>query len=215
MACLVLYWVYTMIKNILFDFDGVILDSMKIKGDGFLELFKEHDVKYLNSIETYHYENGGVSRFDKIRYFYENIIRKEISEEEIVSLSEKFGNIITKKLIDKNNLIEDSMKFIISKYEKYNLHIVSGAEHNELNMICKQLDIKNFFLTINGSPTKKSLLVSKVMAEFKYKQSETILIGDANTDLMAANENSIEFYGYNNKTLKKCNYIESFQKFYL
>ena len=34
-----------MIKNILWDFDGVILDSMKIKGDGFKELFKKELTK--------------------------------------------------------------------------------------------------------------------------------------------------------------------------
>ncbi len=51
-----------MIKNILWDFDGVILNSMKIKGDGFIELFKEYDEMYLNKLEQYHYDNGGVSR---------------------------------------------------------------------------------------------------------------------------------------------------------
>jgi beta-phosphoglucomutase-like phosphatase (HAD superfamily) len=30
-----------MIKNIIFDFDGVILDSVKIKAEGYRELFME------------------------------------------------------------------------------------------------------------------------------------------------------------------------------
>ena len=37
-----------MIKTVLWDFDGVILDSMKIKGEGFVSLFKEFD-EYANT----------------------------------------------------------------------------------------------------------------------------------------------------------------------
>jgi beta-phosphoglucomutase-like phosphatase (HAD superfamily) len=44
-----------MIKTILWDFDGVIFNSMKIKADGFLELFKEYDDLLLKKIEEYHY----------------------------------------------------------------------------------------------------------------------------------------------------------------
>ena len=39
-----------MIKNILFDFDGVILDSMKIKGDGFVELFQDYEKNDIGKI---------------------------------------------------------------------------------------------------------------------------------------------------------------------
>ena len=54
-----------MIKTILWDFDGVILDSMKIKGNGFIELFKDCNVNDVKILEQYHYNNGGVSRFEK------------------------------------------------------------------------------------------------------------------------------------------------------
>ncbi|MCF6173876.1 MAG: hypothetical protein L3J44_08895 [Campylobacteraceae bacterium] len=112
-----------MIKNILWDFDGVILDSMKIKGDGFVELFKEYDKEYLKEIEKYHYANGGVSRFDKIRYFYDEILKEEISEDEVLTLADRFAEIIEKKLYQKENLITDSLSFIKKNYKKYNFHI--------------------------------------------------------------------------------------------
>ena len=59
-----------MIKTIFWDFDGVIIDSMKIKGDGFIELFENYNLKQVRLLERYHYANGGISRFDKIKYFY-------------------------------------------------------------------------------------------------------------------------------------------------
>lgn len=203
-----------MIKNILWDFDGVILNSMKIKGDGFIELFKKHDKKYLKQIETYHYNNGGVSRFDKIRYFHEEIIYKKINEPDIKKLADEFANIIERKLYNKENLIIESVGFIKNNYQKYNFHIVSGAENNELNRLCDIFELSQYFITIEGSPTQKYNLVKNVIDKYKYRTKETILIGDAMTDYNAAIKNNIVFYGYNNLELKKLeNYIDKFETF--
>lgn len=202
-----------MIKNILWDFDGVILNSMKIKGDGFIELFKEYDVRYLNKLEQYHYDNGGVSRFEKIKYFYNEILQKDITEREVIEFADKFAEIINKNLFNPSNLIEDSVSYIKENYKKYNFHIVSGAEHNELNELCKYFKLDKYFISIDGSPTKKDVLVKEVLEKFNYKKNETILIGDAITDYEASITNGIGFYGFNNLNLNKFgNYINYFNK---
>ncbi|MCT7511872.1 HAD family hydrolase [Aliarcobacter cryaerophilus] len=202
-----------MIKNILWDFDGVILNSMKIKGDGFIELFKEYDEMYLNKLEQYHYDNGGVSRFEKIKYFYNEILQKDITEREVIEFADKFAEIINKNLFNPSNLIEDSVSYIKENYKKYNFHIVSGAEHNELNELCKYFELAEYFISIDGSPTKKDVLVKEVLEKFNYKKNETILIGDAITDYEASMANGIGFYGFNNLNLNKFgNYINYFNK---
>jgi len=200
-----------MIKNILWDFDGVILDSMKVKCDGFIELFKNHDINDLKKIEQFHYENGGVSRFEKIKYFYNQILMIDITKDEIEKLANEFATIISKKLFDKNSLIKDSVNFIKENHQKYNFHIVSGAEHKELNKLCTFFELENYFITIDGSPTKKDILVKHVIEKYNYNKNETILIGDALTDYNAAKSNNIGFYGYNNISLKKYKYIKTFK----
>jgi len=202
-----------MIKNILWDFDGVIFDSMKIKSDGFMELFKEYDDLSLKKMDKYHYLHGGVSRFDKIRYFYIDILGKNISEDEIKTLADRFAKIIEKKLFDSDNLIMDSIDFIKSSYKKYNFHIVSGAEHIELNHICDTFELSKYFISIDGSPTKKNILVGNVLEKYGYSKDESILIGDAITDYNASIKNSIMFYGYNNQALEVYgNYIKNFKE---
>ena len=214
MACLVPYLDDFMIKTILWDFDGVILNSMKIKGDGFKELFKDYDIKKIKLIEEYHYENGGVSRFEKIKYFYTEIIKKNINEDKVLKLAGRFANIIEKKIYDKNNLIEETVFFIKENYKNYSFHIVSGAEHGELNSICDSFKLTKYFKTINGSPRKKDVLVENVINTYNYKKEEVILIGDAMTDYNASIINNIEFYGCNNIDLKVYkNYIEDFKVF--
>lgn len=201
-----------MIKNILWDFDGVILDSMKIKGDGFKELFKAFDKENINKIQEYHYENGGISRFEKIKYFYNNLLNKQISVTKINSLADQFSQIIEKSMFDKNALIIETLAFIKNNYKKFNFHIVSGSDQEELLRLCNYLELNEYFRTINGSPTIKSELIKNILKKYDYKNNETILIGDSENDYNAATSNEIDFYGYNNCKLKnKSNYIHAFE----
>jgi HAD superfamily hydrolase (TIGR01549 family) len=201
-----------MIKNILFDFDGVILDSMPVRDFGFREIFKEFDKELVEKLIEYNNLNGGLSRYVKIRYFYEELLGEYISEEKVQELAQKFSEIMRKELPNKKYMIEETVKFIEDNYKKYNLHIVSGSDGNELRYLCKELEIDKFFLSIDGSPTPKNNLVSNVLVKNNYLVNETILIGDSINDYEAAKVNNIDFYGYNNFALKKLSnfYIDNF-----
>jgi beta-phosphoglucomutase-like phosphatase (HAD superfamily) len=61
-------------KNVIWDFDGVIIDSMPIRGQGFEEIFKDFAAVHVEELMRYHRANGGLSRFVKIRYFFEVIL---------------------------------------------------------------------------------------------------------------------------------------------
>lgn len=204
-----------MIKNILWDFDGVIIDSLAVRDYGFREIFKEFDKVLVEKLIEYHSINGGLSRFHKIRYFFNEILKKDIDDKEVKAYADKFSLIMREELVKSKYLILDSVNFIKENYKKYNFHIVSGSEHDELNFLCQKLQINHYFHSINGSPTPKIELVKNLLIKENYKKSETILIGDSINDYEAAKENNIAFYGYNNKTLKDVSreYINSFGRF--
>lgn len=196
-----------MIKNILFDFDGVILDSMPTREYGFREVFKKFDDDLVERLLEFHNINGGLSRYVKIRYFYEELLKQKISDEEIKKIADKFSIIMKKELIDKKYLIKETLNFLEDKGSKYNLHIVSGSDEIELRYLCEELDVAKYFHSIHGSPTHKNDLVKNVLKEYRYTLEETILIGDSINDYEASKINGIEFYGYNNEELKKVSYI--------
>ncbi len=202
-----------MIKNIIFDFDGVILDSVPTKTEGFKKLFQDFQVELVDKLIEYHIQNGGVSRYKKIRYFFNEILNQGISEDEILCYASKYSKITKEELTNSKYIIDDTIRFIKQNYKKYNMHIASGADEQDLKYICDRLDITKYFISISGSPIIKYIILKEILLNNQYKKEETILIGDSVNDYEAAQENSIEFYGYNNHELKKFKYIESFYNF--
>lgn len=205
-----------MIKNILFDFDGVILDSMPVREYGFRKVFEGFDKELVEKLLEYHNENGGLSRYVKIRYFYEKLLNENISDDKIKSIAEEFSFIMKKELINKKYLILETVEFIKINYKKYNLHIVSGSDEKELRYLCNELDLEKYFISIFGSPIDKNDLVKTIFDEYKYKKEETILIGDSINDYEASKVNGIDFYGYNKSSLKKVSkiYLDSYKVLY-
>ena len=53
------------IKSIIFDFDGVILDSLEAKSEAFEELYADYGTSIVKKVRKYHLSNGGVSRQKK------------------------------------------------------------------------------------------------------------------------------------------------------
>ena len=191
-----------MIKNILFDFDGVIIDSMPLKTEGFRRIFSDFDPEAVQKILDYNNLNGGLSRYVKIRYFFEEILSAPIEEDEVLRYADKFSEMMKQELTNKELLVDEVINFLKNNHEKYRLHIVSGADEKELQYLCKELGVDSYFLSIHGSPTHKNDLVKQLLAEHNYNPSETILIGDSINDHEAAEVNAIGFYGYNNPDLK-------------
>lgn len=202
-----------MIKNIIFDFDGVILDSVPTKTEGFKKLFQDFQIELVDKLIEHHIQNGGISRYKKIKYFFNEILNQEISEDEILSYASKYSEITKEELTNSKYIIDDTISFIKQNYKKYNMHIASGADEKDLKYICDRLDLTKYFISISGSPIIKSEIVKKILLTNQYKNEETILIGDSINDYDAAEENKIQFYGYNNYNLKKFKYIESFYNF--
>ena len=66
-----------MIKSIILDFDGVILDSNNIKEKAFANLYSIYGKNIRKKVVVYHKKYHGVSRYNKIKYFHEKFLKKK------------------------------------------------------------------------------------------------------------------------------------------
>ncbi|MBT7269736.1 MAG: HAD family hydrolase [Candidatus Marinimicrobia bacterium] len=181
-----------MLKGIIFDFDGVIADSVQVKTDAFASLYEQYGDNIVTKVIEHHEANGGMSRFKKIKLYHESFLNKAITNEEIEDLANQFSKLVVRKVID-SPYVPGVLKYIQKCYEKYNLFISTGTPTNEIKQILSARDIAEYFIGIHGSPEKKSLHITKIISKYNYHPDELIFYGDANTDINAAKQASVPF----------------------
>ncbi|MEB2782433.1 HAD hydrolase-like protein [Algoriphagus sp. C2-6-M1] len=194
-------------KVLLWDFDGVIMDSMPVREHGFRKVLEKYPEDEVELLIHFHRKNGGWSRYIKFRYFFEEIRKESITDEHIVALSQKFSLIMRELLLSKELLIKDSLAYIEANYQDQMMHVVSGSDGEELRFLCQQLGLSKYFISIHGSPTPKGELIKNLLASEQYSKMDVLMIGDAYNDRDAAFANEIAFAGYNNENLRSNDYL--------
>lgn len=179
-------------KGIIFDFDGVIVDSIQAKTDGFVHLYKKYGKAIVSEVIKHHELNGGVSRFEKIKFYHESLLNKKISNQEIKILSNQFSLYVVNRVV-KAPYILGALKFIQQNFNKIKLFISTGTPTEEINKILIARKIKNYFIDVFGSPASKDSHIIKIQSKYNLKSDELIFFGDSKTDLDAATNNKIPF----------------------
>lgn len=181
-----------MIKAVIFDFDGVLAESVDIKTEAFRRLFSHEGRDAVDKIIAYHIEHGGISRFEKFRYIYKEILKRPLSNEEFSSLCKGFEELVLEGVIASPE-VNGAGECLKALSGNVRLYIVSGTPQDEIRLIAKARGIENYFKGIYGAPETKTGLISKIMAEESLRADEVVFIGDAMTDYRAAMDTGVGF----------------------
>ena len=181
-----------MVKVILFDFDGVIVESVDIKTDAFRKLFKSENQKDLTRILDYHKKHGGISRTTKIIYFYKNILNRKLTDSKLKELENRFSRYVKDKVIQAS-FVEGALEFLKSNFNEYDFYIVSGTPQQEIEEIVSKKSLSAYFLGVYGSPPFKAEIINSLLSAKKYLKDNVIFIGDSLDDLEGALESNIRF----------------------
>ena len=183
-----------MIKAIIFDFDGVIADSIKIKTNAFAELYGLYGKAVVDKVIKHHQLNGGISRFEKFKYYHKEFLGVDLNEKDINELAEQFSELVIDKIVHAP-YIPGAEEYIKKNYNKYLLFISSGTPKKELVEICKQRGIVPYFKKIYGSPEEKSYHIKEILIS-KEEPSE-IIIENNNHEIKS--DNADEFITHKKK----------------
>ena len=182
------------LHTIFFDFDGVLADSTRIKTDAFRELFKDYGNAAVDAIVDYHLLHGGISRVDKIRYGFEEILQQPLSDGAHQDLAEQFSTIVVEKVI-RSDWINGAREFLEMAYNKMRIIVISGTPDEELKLVMRKRKMDHYFSDIAGSPVKKPQHLNTFLQQYKLAPENCLFVGDALTDYNAAVGAGMHFIG--------------------
>ena len=178
-------------EAILWDFDGVIKDSVTVKGEAYRSAFEEFfDLEIGLQVRDFHLRNGGMSRYEKIPICLRNICNVE-SEALDMKLQERFAEIVVERVCS-SDWVPGVVEFLERRFNQNLNFVLSATPHDELGTILSRLDLLRFD-DWGGSPTKKAELGAKFLFDFGLAPTEGCFIGDSFVDYQAADQLGIPF----------------------
>lgn len=182
-------------QAIIFDFDGVIAESGKIKTQAFAELYRPYGDEIVAQVVQFHTQNGGMSRYRKFRHFQEHFLHKPpLTEAEEKALDIRFSELVVEAVIAAE-AVPGAIELIQQQAEKIPLFVASGTPENELKVIIERRGLKPYFKEVRGSPALKKTIVAEILAKYALKPDTVLVIGDAIADYEGATANNTAFLG--------------------
>ncbi len=182
------------ISVIIFDFDGVLAESVNVKGDAFVALYEKEEKEIQDKVLSYHQENGGVTRYDKIRYYEESLCGRPVTDRKIEEIAQKFSEIVEQRVIA-SPWVAGAKDFLSKHYKTTPLFVASATPEQELERIVSARKMTHYFKGVYGTPVKKHQHIKSIIEKSGASSDEVVMIGDAMTDYDAAQKNYTRFIG--------------------
>ncbi|KAB8036821.1 HAD hydrolase-like protein [Silvanigrella paludirubra] len=193
-------------KCIIFDFDGVLIETTKAKYDSMLELaeFAQSGLS-LKLCEKLNSDLMGATRGDICDWILKEINKYSYTKEQLLTQFQIILDLNTSSLTFS---YEVKKMLTMLKSKNINLYIVSMAPINEIKKYIGDTSevIEEIFGSEMFSGSSKSQVLKKIMMDKKYKNNDIIFIGDTPSDMLAANKNEIKFIRIESFIGNKCNW---------
>lgn len=177
-------------KTIVFDCDGVVLNSNRIKSYAFFKAALPYGQTAAQQLLDYHVARGGISRYEKFEWFVQNVVSGQFGPN-LEQLLDCYAAEVRKGL-----QVCDISPFLLvlrNETKHANWLVVSGGDQNELREIFFERDIEKFFDGgIFGSPTDKKEIMCAQINNGNIKLP-ALFIGDSRYDYIVATDFSLDF----------------------
>lgn len=188
----------SVIKVIIFDFDGVIVDSNTIKRNAFLQLFPKEDrhvQKIIHELVDFEPES---SRYEKLQ---KTFTRMGKPAGEIPKLVEEYSrkyNTIIQKEITESGLMRGVKKTLSELCQNYSLYINTGTPRESIEQTIDTLGISHFFKGVYARPENKEENIHNILMKENALPKQAVVVGDGPSDLQSAQVTGCRFIGLRN-----------------
>lgn len=179
---------------IVFDFDGVLVESVDVKTKAFAELYREFGDAVVAKVVAYHLLHGGLSRFEKFRHFHREFLGRELMPEAEQVLGQRFSCLVEDAVVA-SSWVPGAREFLDAYHRRLPLYVASGTPDDELKRILLRRGAAGYFRAAYGSPRRKGEILRHIIADGCFDPAQVLMVGDAMTDLEGAREAGTRFLG--------------------
>lgn len=187
-------------KTLIFDCDGVVLNSNRVKTSAFYQATLSFGESAAQAMVNYHITNGGVSRYAKFVHFMEQIApisSARVKPKSLHKLLADYAAAVKKGLLECE--IADGLSEFREQMQQARWMIVSGGDQAELREVFFTRGIADWFDGgIFGSPDAKPKILAREIANGNI-QHPAIFFGDSRYDYQCAKAAGLDFvfiYGW-------------------
>lgn len=179
-------------RTIVFDCDGVILNSNKVKTQAFYNAVLPYGEIFARRFVDYHIANGGISRYKKFEYFLKHILgESDLEYTTSNSLLETYADEVWKGLLRCE--VAEGLEKLREKTSTSCWMVVSGGDQAELRELFEKRNLIRFFDGgIFGSPDSKDCILDRELKHSNIKHP-AIFWGDSKYDYIAASNAKLDF----------------------
>lgn len=177
--------------TLVFDCDGVLLDSNRIKTEAFRHVAMPFGSDAAEELVRFHVQNGGISRYRKFEYLLVNILKRASDAAEIERLAREYGRHVCDQLL--LCPMTPGLKELREATPHMNWMVVSGGDQVELRYIFAERGLASMFdRGIHGSPSTKDEILSREIAS-GHLELPALFLGDSRYDHEAALRAGLDF----------------------
>jgi len=171
---------------------GVLLDSNQLKSESFYEVALPYGKENAQALVECNKRLGGVTRFEKFRYFFETILERKTFEKELEKILNNFSALICEKLMNcsETSGVRDFLSSLPINTRKY---VVSGGAQLEIQYVFKQRGLDIYFNGIYGSPDSKEIIMNNIV-KLPGMRYPAVFIGDSRYDYEIATRFNLDFF---------------------
>lgn len=181
-------------EAVVFDFDGVILESLDVKTRAFATLFADEEPQAVAKILEHHRANGGVSRFEKFRYAYREVLRRSLGAAEEARLGARFNALVEEAVVAADWVL-GAREFLEIHHARLPLFVASGTPEEELWRIVERRGLARYFRGVYGTPETKDSILGRIARENGWPFRSLLMVGDALNDYHSAAKVGARFAG--------------------
>jgi phosphoglycolate phosphatase-like HAD superfamily hydrolase len=178
-------------NTLVFDCDGVILDSNKVRARAFYNAALPYGKQHAEALEAYHILHGGVSRYVKFEILLRDMVGVPVTDSAMQSLLHAFTTEATIGLLKCD--IAPGLEALRRATPQARWILVSGADERELRSVFAERSIAEWFDGgIYGSPSNKDVILQRERERGNLK-FPGIFFGDSRYDHQAASAAGLDF----------------------